>query len=68
MYVCLCSGATCQTVTDAVARGALTARQVAAACGAGVDCRRCHRSLRAIIDATRKDSGQVRAVSQISRA
>jgi bacterioferritin-associated ferredoxin len=51
MYVCLCVGATSQTVTDAVARGASTSKEVAAACGAGADCGRCRRTLRAIIAA-----------------
>ena len=53
MYVCLCVGATNQTVPDAVARGACTSKEVAAACGAGADCGRCRRTLRAIIAATR---------------
>ena len=35
MYVCLCVGATSQTVSDAVAAGASTSKEVAAACGAG---------------------------------
>ncbi|MFZ1178723.1 MAG: (2Fe-2S)-binding protein [Mycobacterium sp.] len=52
MYVCLCVGATNQTVSDAVARGASTSREVAAACGAGGDCGRCRRTLRAIIAAS----------------
>lgn len=51
MYVCLCAGATSQTVTEAVAGGASTSRQVAAACGAGGDCGRCRRTVRAIIEA-----------------
>lgn len=51
MYVCLCAGATSQTVSDAVARGASTSKEVAAACGAGADCGRCRRTLRAIIAA-----------------
>jgi bacterioferritin-associated ferredoxin len=50
MYVCLCSGATCKTVTDAMARGASTCKQVAIACGAGLDCGRCLRNLKAIIE------------------
>jgi bacterioferritin-associated ferredoxin len=50
MYVCLCVGATNQTVSDAVARGASTSKEVAAACGAGTDCGRCRRTLRAIIE------------------
>lgn len=51
MYVCLCSGATCAMVTEAVSRGASTSRQIAAACGAGLDCGRCRRNLKAIIEA-----------------
>ena len=51
MYVCLCVGATSQTVSDAVADGASTSKEVAAACGAGTDCGRCRRTLRAIIAA-----------------
>lgn len=62
MYVCLCSGATSKTVTDVVAQGASTAKQVTAACGAGFDCRRCHRNLQAIIDAARGESS--RSLSQ----
>ncbi len=51
MYVCLCLGVTAETVRDAVDNGASTSRQVAAACGAGSQCGRCRRSVRAIIDA-----------------
>lgn len=51
MYVCLCVGATSQTVSDCVARGAATSKEVAAACGAGADCGRCRHTLRAIIAA-----------------
>jgi bacterioferritin-associated ferredoxin len=51
MYVCLCVGATNQTVSDAVARGASTSKEIAAACGAGTDCGRCRHTLRAIIAA-----------------
>ena len=51
MYVCLCAGATSQAVTEAVAGGASTSKQVAAACGAGHDCGRCRRTVRAIIEA-----------------
>ncbi|MBW0013013.1 (2Fe-2S)-binding protein [Mycobacterium sp.] len=53
MYVCLCVGATNQTVSEAVARGASTSKEIAAACGAGGDCGRCRRTLRAIVAATR---------------
>jgi bacterioferritin-associated ferredoxin len=54
MYVCLCVGATSQTVSDAVARGASTSKEVAAACGAGADCGRCRHTLRAIIASARQ--------------
>jgi bacterioferritin-associated ferredoxin len=51
MYVCLCVGATNQTVSEAVARGASTSKEIAAACGAGADCGRCRCTLRAILAA-----------------
>jgi bacterioferritin-associated ferredoxin len=50
MYVCLCSGATCAMVTEAVAGGATTCKQVAAACGAGLDCGGCLRNLKAMVE------------------
>jgi bacterioferritin-associated ferredoxin len=52
MYVCLCVGATTQTVSDAVAQGASTSKEIAALCGAGGDCGRCRRTLRAILAAS----------------
>ncbi|HNM85737.1 MAG: (2Fe-2S)-binding protein [Mycobacterium sp.] len=52
MYVCLCHGVTSHTVTQAVAAGAVTSKQVAEACRAGADCGRCRRTVRAIIEAT----------------
>jgi bacterioferritin-associated ferredoxin len=51
MYVCLCTGVTSQTVADLVDAGASTTRDVAEACGAGLDCGRCRRTVRAIIAA-----------------
>lgn len=54
MYVCLCVGATNQTVCEAVAQGASTSKEIAAACGAGGDCGRCRRTLRAILAASSK--------------
>lgn len=54
VYVCLCTGATSQAVNDAVAAGACTSKQVAAACGAGRDCGRCRKSVQAIINAHRE--------------
>jgi len=55
MYVCLCLGITTEAVRDAIDGGASTSRQVAAACGAGSQCGRCRRTVRAIID-TRADA------------
>jgi bacterioferritin-associated ferredoxin len=49
MYVCLCLGVTSDTVTRAVGAGAATTKQVANACGAGSQCGRCRRTVRAII-------------------
>ena len=51
MFVCLCTGATSEMVADVVASGAVTSKQIAAACGAGADCGRCRHTLRAIIAA-----------------
>jgi bacterioferritin-associated ferredoxin len=53
MYVCLCTGATTQQVAEAVAAGASTTKKVATACGAGGECGRCRRTVRAIIEAER---------------
>ncbi len=51
MFVCLCNGVTSQVVAEAVEAGATTTKQVAKACGAGAECGRCRRTVRAIIDA-----------------
>ncbi len=51
MFVCLCTGTTTHVVNEVVANGARTSREIAAACGAGGDCGRCRRTLRAIIAA-----------------
>jgi bacterioferritin-associated ferredoxin len=50
MYVCLCVGVTSHAVAAAVAAGASTSNEVARACGAGSECGRCRRSVRAILD------------------
>lgn len=55
MYVCLCTGATSHEVADAVSRGASTCKDVARACGAGSDCGRCRRTVRAIIASVATD-------------
>jgi bacterioferritin-associated ferredoxin len=52
MYVCLCVGATNHTVSEVIAQGASTSKEVAAACGAGGDCGRCRRTLRALLAAS----------------
>ncbi|OBG86418.1 (2Fe-2S)-binding protein [Mycobacterium sp. NS-7484] len=51
MFVCLCTGTTSQVVSEIVASGATTSKAVAEACGAGADCGRCRRTIRAIIAA-----------------
>ncbi|CDO05266.1 (2Fe-2S)-binding protein [Mycolicibacterium cosmeticum] len=53
MFVCLCNGITSHAVADAVDAGASTTNEVAAACGAGADCGRCRRTVRAIIESRR---------------
>jgi bacterioferritin-associated ferredoxin len=51
MFVCLCHGVTSHVVSEVVESGARTSKQVAEACGAGSDCGRCRRTLRAMIEA-----------------
>jgi bacterioferritin-associated ferredoxin len=55
MFVCLCNGITSATVSDVIAAGASTTKDVAQACGAGADCGRCRRTVRAIIAASSQD-------------
>ncbi|BBY61656.1 (2Fe-2S)-binding protein [Mycolicibacterium sarraceniae] len=52
MFVCLCNGVTSQVVADAVEAGATTTKEVASVCGAGAECGRCRRTVRAIIDSS----------------
>jgi bacterioferritin-associated ferredoxin len=51
VFVCLCMGVTSHVVNEVVANGARTTKQIAEACGAGSDCGRCRRTLRAMIAA-----------------
>ncbi|MCV7232948.1 (2Fe-2S)-binding protein [Mycobacterium branderi] len=53
MYVCLCTGATTKTIAEAVIAGASTSKEVARECGAGSECGRCRRTVRAIIASAR---------------
>jgi bacterioferritin-associated ferredoxin len=55
MFVCLCNGVTSHVVADAVAAGASTTNDVAQACGAGADCGRCRRTVRAILNSASPD-------------
>lgn len=64
MFVCLCTGATSHDVDAAVAAGASTCNEVTAACGAGGDCGRCRRTLRAIITAHRANGCASTAVAR----
>ncbi len=52
MWVCLCNRVNSQTVAEAVAAGASTTNDVAQACGAGADCGRCRRTVRAILQSS----------------
>jgi bacterioferritin-associated ferredoxin len=63
MFVCLCTGVTSHTVTELIASGASTSKQIADACGAGADCGRCRHTLRAIIEATGVGGCPVHAAS-----
>ena len=60
MFVCLCVGVSNQAVVAAVDAGASTCNEVAAACGAGSECGRCRRTVRAIIDGRRDAAAPVR--------
>lgn len=51
MFVCLCTGTTTHVVNEVVASGARTSKQITEACGAGGDCGRCRRTLRALLAA-----------------
>ncbi len=55
MFVCLCTGVTSQVVTELVADGATTSKQIAENCGAGLACGRCRPTGRAIIAGARTD-------------
>jgi bacterioferritin-associated ferredoxin len=57
MFVCLCNGITSQVVADAIAGGATTTNQIAAACGAGAECGRCRRTLRLLLGTPGADRG-----------
>ena len=57
MFVCLCNGITSLVVDDAIAGGASTTNQIAAACGAGAECGRCRRTLRLLLGSSRGDRG-----------
>jgi bacterioferritin-associated ferredoxin len=62
MFVCLCTGVTSQVVSDLVAAGASTSKQIADACGAGADCGRCRLTVRAIIAASAVEDCPMHAV------
>ncbi|MGO8962461.1 (2Fe-2S)-binding protein [Mycobacterium sp.] len=59
MFVCLCNGITSQAVAEAIAGGASTTNQIAAACGAGADCGRCRRTLRLLLGTSSGNRGGV---------
>jgi bacterioferritin-associated ferredoxin len=61
VFVCLCNGITNQAVAEAIANGASTTNQIAAACGAGAECGRCRRTLRVLLGASGGDRRGARA-------
>ncbi|OBG97227.1 (2Fe-2S)-binding protein [Mycobacterium sp. E3251] len=61
MFVCLCNGVTSQTVTEAVAAGACTTKDVAQACGAGADCGRCRRTVQEMLRSADPTGGPTRS-------
>jgi bacterioferritin-associated ferredoxin len=61
MFVCLCTGVTSHVVSEVVANGARTSKQVAKACGAGSECGRCRHTVRAIIEAAKVNGCPVHA-------
>ena len=60
VFVCLCNGITNQVVAEAIADGASTTNQIAAACGAGAECGRCRRTLRLLLGASGGDRNGAR--------
>lgn len=64
MFVCLCTGVTSHVVNECVAKGASTSKEVAAACGAGSECGRCKRTVRAIIEAHFATNGTASAAGR----
>ncbi len=61
MFVCLCNGITSQVVADAIANGASTTNEIAAACEAGAECGRCRRTLRSLLGAPNEKRSGVRS-------
>jgi len=54
VIVCLCRGVSDRAVHEALAAGACSLRELAAACrGAGTDCGSCRRMLTALLDGSR---------------
>jgi bacterioferritin-associated ferredoxin len=59
VFVCLCNGITSHVVAAAIANGASTTNQIAAACGAGAECGRCRRTLRLLLGTSSGDRSGV---------
>jgi bacterioferritin-associated ferredoxin len=59
MFVCLCTGVTSQVIDEAVVSGASTTKEIAKVCGAGGECGRCRRTVRAILVAHQERAGDV---------
>ena len=58
MYICLCLAVTSSAVQKAIDEGARSTKQVASSCGAGSVCGRCRPTVRTMLDAAARDSGE----------
>ena len=63
MIVCHCRAVSHRVVDEVVAGGAVDVEAVTAACGAGGDCRGCHRRIEAALAAADRAAAAVGAVA-----
>lgn len=50
VYVCLCNAVTNRTIVHLIDGGLRTSAEIAERCGAGAECGRCRRTVRAMIE------------------
>lgn len=61
MYVCICHGVTEREISDLLARGASTPKQIADVCRAGTGCGTCVEKIRALISESSAGCGNLSA-------